>query len=195
MENIKSAINESTEKEKDMVRHFTRTFSDTAREPFLILNSDLVVVGANASFYRNFRVTKEDTENRKIYELGNGQWNIPELRKLLEEILPKEKVINDFEVFHEFPSIGLRTVILNAMQLDTTEQILLAIEDITVERMIRNQLTNYQKVIEGIEEDKRVELTFRIDELKKIDKIMIGRELKMIELKKEIVELKKEKDV
>ena len=183
----------STE-DKEMVVHFTKTFSDLAREPFLILDANLKVVGGNASFYRNFQVTKEETDNRKIYDLGNGQWDIPELKKELEEILPKDKVFNDFEVSHEFPKIGLRTMLLNAMKLDTTEQILLAIEDITVERMIRNQLANYQKVLEESDADKKAELKSRIDELSKIDKIMIGRELKMIELKKEIVELKKEKD-
>jgi hypothetical protein len=196
MENIKATKKEdikniSTKKEKNMVLHFTKTFSDLAREPFLILNSDLKVVGANASFYRDFRVTKETIDNKLVYNLGNGQWNIPELKKQLEEVLPKNKSFNDFEVTHEFPNIGLRTMLLNAMKLDTTDQILLAIEDITIEKMIRNQLAAYQKAFGESTGDKKTELTSRIDELSSITKMMINRELKMAELKKEIVDLKK----
>lgn len=95
------------------------------------LDPDLRVIGANVSFYKNFHVTKEQTEGKLIYDLGNGQWNIPELRKLLEDILPYKKVFNDYEVSHEFPEIGLKVMLLNARQLDTTQQILLAIEDIS----------------------------------------------------------------
>jgi len=77
--------------DKEVAYHYIKTFSDTAREPFLILDENLVVIGANESFYRNFSVTKDNTEHKLVYELGNGQWNIPELRELLEKILPEKK--------------------------------------------------------------------------------------------------------
>jgi nitrogen-specific signal transduction histidine kinase len=171
--------------------HYIKTFSDTAREPFLILNADLRVVGANKSFYKNFRVSKEQTGNRHIYELGNGQWNIPELRTLLERILPKKFIFNDFEVTHRFPKIGLKIMLLNARRLDTTGLILLAIEDITLKRAVETRLANYTKNLEKGINERTSELKIRVDELIRLNKLMIGRELKMVELKKEIFGLKK----
>ena len=184
--------NKSTIKEDRITAgHYIRTFSDTAREPFLILDLDLKVIGANVSFYKNFKVTKEETENSFIYDLGNHQWDIPELRKLLESILPDSKVFNDFEVSHEFPGIGLKIMLLNARQLDSANLILLAIEDITAKRAIEVRLANYTKDLEAGIATKTEELKIRVDELSKINSLMVGRELKMIELKKEIEELKK----
>jgi nitrogen-specific signal transduction histidine kinase len=176
--------------DKEMVAHYLVTFADTAREPFLILGNDLKIVGANASFYKNFQVTKEQTENQYIYDLGDGQWNIPELRKLLEDILPQKKVFNDFEVTHKFPNIGLKIMLLNARQLDTTQQILLAIEDITVKKAVEKKLADYTKDLEKGVAEKTEELKIRIDELSKLNKLMVGRELKMVELKNEIERLK-----
>ncbi len=181
--------------DKELALHYIKTFSDTAREPFLVLDTDLKVVGANESFYKNFQVAKEETENRLVYDLGNGQWDIPELRNLLEDILPSKKVFNDLEVTHEFPKIGLKIMMLNARQLDTTKQILLAIEDITLKRAIELKTANYTKELEKGVADKTKELQIRVDELSKLNNIMIGRELKMVELKGEIAELKKLKGV
>jgi hypothetical protein len=181
--------------ERETALHYIKTFSDTAREPFLVLDPDLRVVGANESFYKNFQVAKEETENRLIYDLGDGQWNIPELKKLLENILPKKKVLNGFEVSHEFPRIGLKIMLLNARQLDTTSQILLAIEDVTLKRAIEIKLANYTETLEKGVAEKTEELKIRINELSKLNRLMSGRELKMIELKKEIAKLKKQKDV
>jgi len=177
--------------EKEVALHYLRTFADTTREPFLILSPELRVVGASPSFYKNFQVAKEQTENQFIYDLGNGQWNIPELRKLLENILPDKKFFNDFEVTHKFPEIGVKIMLLNARQLDTTQQILLAIEDITLKRTIEKKLANYTQDLERGVASKTAELKARVDELLKLNKLMVGRELKMIELKKEIVGLKK----
>jgi len=182
------------ENENEVALHYIKTFSDTAREPFLILNSELRVVGANESFYKNFKVSKEETDNSLIYNLGNGQWNIPELKKLLEDILPDKKVFNDFEVSHEFPKIGSRIMLLNARQLDDTKQILLAIEDITLKREIEKKLANYTKELEKGVAEKTLELNVRIEELSRLNDVMFGRELKMAELKKEISELKKAKN-
>jgi two-component system CheB/CheR fusion protein len=107
----------------------------TAREPLLVLDAGFNVVNANKSFYETFRVTPEQTEKHVLYELGNGQWDIPELRKLLEDILPRNSVFNDFAVEHDFPSIGRKKMLLNARKIiqqePDAELILLAIEDTT----------------------------------------------------------------
>jgi len=181
--------------EKGIALHYLKIFADTARESILVLDPDLRVVGANESFYKNFRVKKEDTENKLIYDLGNGQWNIPELKKLLEDILPTKKVFHDFEVSYEFPDIGLKTMLLNARKLDNTNQILLAIEDITLKRAVEIKLANYTKTLEDGIAIKTEELKIRIDELSKMNRLMTGREIKMAELKEEIAELKKTKKV
>ncbi len=108
---------------------------DTVREPLLVLSADLRVQKANRSFYKTFHVKPEETEDRLIYELGNQQWDIPWLRKLLEEVLPKDSAFDDFEVEHVFPNIGRKFMLLNARRIcrqdDQTEFILLAIEDTT----------------------------------------------------------------
>ena len=96
-----------------------------------MLSRDLCVRSANAPFFETFQVAPEETAGRLVYELGNGQWNIPELRGLLENVLPDNKVFNDFRVEHEFAGIGRKTMLLNARRLDHLELIVLAIEDIT----------------------------------------------------------------
>ena len=104
---------------------------DTVREATLVLDADLVVLRANRTFYEKFRVVPAETEGRLVYELGNGQWNIPQLRTLLEELLPQQKLLVDFTVDHVFQTIGRRVMILNARALDPEQHILLAIEDVT----------------------------------------------------------------
>jgi hypothetical protein len=181
--------NKSTDA-KEIALHYIKTFSDTAREPFLILDPELKVIGANESFYKNFQTTRAETEHQLIFDLGNHQWDIPSLRNLLQDILPLKKVFNDFEVSHEFPKIGLRIMLLNARRLDETQQILLAIEDITLQRAVEIKLANYTKDLETGIATKTEELNARIDELSKLNEVMVGRELKMTELKEEIAELK-----
>ena len=114
------------------------------REPLVVLDSDLRVKGASRSFYRTFCVTREETEGRLIYELGDRQWDIPALRRLLEEILPEGTAFDGFEVEHEFPRVGRRVILLNARQVVTEERsatmILLAIEDITDRRRLEERL-------------------------------------------------------
>ena len=107
----------------------------TARDPLVILRADLHVNTANQAFYKTFKTTPDRTEGRLIYDLGDQQWNIPKLRILLEDILPRNSFFNDFEVTHDFPQIGRRTMLLNARRLErddgAPQMILLAIEDVT----------------------------------------------------------------
>ena len=107
----------------------------TVREPLVVLDAKFRVINANQSFYQTFRVTPEQTEQQVLYKLGSGQWKIPELKRLLEEILPQNSVFNDFEVEHKFPIIGRKKMLLNARKIAQQEPdeqlILLAIEDIT----------------------------------------------------------------
>ena len=116
----------------------------TLRHPFLVvLDKELRVVTANRSFYRTFNVATEDTEDHLVYELGNRQWDIPALRELLEDVLPKNHAFQDFEVEHDFPSIGHKIMLVNARRIERVnagkprdDLILLAIEDITERRAI-----------------------------------------------------------
>lgn len=141
-------------------RAYAESVVETVREPLLVLNADLRVETANRSFYQDFEVTREATEGRLIYELGNGQWDIPALRKLLENILPQNTVFNDFEVEHDFPTIGRKTMLLNARRIhpggDRPELILLAIEDITKRRQAedakREAETRYTSLVQNIKD-------------------------------------------
>ncbi len=106
----------------------------TARDPLVILHADLRVKTANEAFYKTFQTNPEETEGRLFFQLGNGQWQNPRLHELLEEVLPRKKVFNEFEIVHDFPALGRRTMLLNFRQLDTetaTQLILLSIEDVT----------------------------------------------------------------
>jgi len=115
---------------------------ETVREPLLVLSGDMRIRLANRSFYQTFQVSPEETENRRLYELGNHQWDIPKLRELLEDILPEDGHFHDFEVEHDFPNAGRRTMLINARRLrqrePATELILLAIEDITERKRMKS---------------------------------------------------------
>lgn len=177
---------------KKVALHYMETLVEVARESFLILDSDLRVISANPVFYQNFQVTREQTENVLLYELGNGQWNIPELRKLMEEILPDKKVVKDYGVTHVFETIGKKTILLNARQIDTVQLIVLAMEDITVRKELENKLAEHTKGLEAKVAQRTEELQKRVKELEELNKTMVGRELKMVELKKEIEASKKQ---
>jgi len=111
---------------------------DTIENALLELDGDLRVLSANQSFYELFQVTEEVTAGRLLYSLGNGQWDIPELRRLLTEIIPAEAIIRDYEVQHKFPGIGMRTMHLNARQIVEANRILLVITDVSKARPDRN---------------------------------------------------------
>jgi two-component system, chemotaxis family, CheB/CheR fusion protein len=114
---------------------FAEAIVETVREPLVILSQNLRVMKANRAFYETFQAVPKETEERLIYDLGNGQWNIPKLRELLENILPAHATFRDFEVTHEFEHVGRKVMQLNASEIfDPNAQartILLAIEDVT----------------------------------------------------------------
>jgi PAS domain S-box-containing protein len=130
------AISDETERERHQFEidgriEFADKLIDSVREAVLILHGDLRVHSANQVFYDLFRVPQGDTTGRLVYELGNGQWDIPELRLLLEEILPLQKSFDDYEVHHTFDNIGHRIMLLNARRLDHLDFIVLAVRDVT----------------------------------------------------------------
>src|SRR3954452_24930053 len=125
------------------IQDYAMNIVDTVREPLLILDTTLRVQSANRAFYQTFHVSPGETEGRLIYELGNGQWDIPDLRRLLEDIVPKSSVFNDFELEHTFPAIGRRAMLLNARKLQAGhhgELLVLAMEDVTARRRAEEAL-------------------------------------------------------
>jgi two-component sensor histidine kinase/PAS domain-containing protein len=138
------------EREKDELlrqfeeaRAFAQAIVDTVREPFLVLDKDLRVLAASRSFYSAFKVSPEDTQGRLLYTLGDGQWDIPKLHLLLEKIVPEQGVMEGYEVGHEFPGLGNRTMLLNARQVfyegGSHTTILLGIEDVTAQRVLERE--------------------------------------------------------
>ncbi len=116
---------------------------DTVREPIVVLDKGLRVIAASRSFYSGFEVSPEDTQGRLLYTLGDGQWDIPKLRVLLEQIIPEHGVMEGYEVEHEFPHLGHRTMCLNARQVfyegGTETTILLGLEDVTERRKLERE--------------------------------------------------------
>src|SRR3990172_478847 len=135
---------EVTKISEDEAREYAESIINTVREPLIALDQDLRVVTASRSFYEVFKVTPKETVGQLIYDLGNKQWNIPKLRELLETILPQKTTFDNYEVEHEFSTIGRRIMLLNARQIQRVlgkeRIILLAIEDITERREIENGL-------------------------------------------------------
>jgi len=120
--------------EVQTARDYAEAIVETVREPLIVLDRDLRVQTANRAFYAAFRVTPAETERQYVYAIGNGQWNIPELRRLLEQTLTDERSIHDFVVEHTFPHLGVLTMLINARKIvrkDESHFILMAIEDIT----------------------------------------------------------------
>jgi two-component sensor histidine kinase len=117
---------------------FAQAIVDTVREPLLVLDKDLRVLAASRSFYSTFKVSEADTQGRLLYALGDGQWDIPRLRLLLEKIVPERGEMEDYEVEHQFPDIGKRTMLLNARMVfyekNPHTTLLLGIEDVTERR-------------------------------------------------------------
>jgi len=125
------------------IETYAQDIVDTVREPLLMLDTTLRVRSANRAFYQTFQVSLEETENRLIYELGNGQWDIPALRTLLEDVIPTSSVFNDFELEHTFPIIGRRVMLLNGRKLRAGshgELLVLAMEDVTARKRAEEAL-------------------------------------------------------
>ena len=127
------------------------------REPLISLDQDLRVVTASRSFYEVFKVNPKETVGQLIYDLGNKQWDIPKLRELLEDILPKKAAFDNYEVEHNFSTIGRRIMLLNARQIERgigkERIILLAIEDITERKQAELELNNARskiKILSGM---------------------------------------------
>jgi len=134
----------ATKISEDAAREYAESIINTVREPLIALDQDLRVVSVSRSFYEVFKVKPEETVGQLIYDLGNKQWNIPKLRELLETILPQKATFDNYEVEHDFSTIGRRIMLLNARQIQRVlgkeRVILLAIEDITERREIENGL-------------------------------------------------------
>ena len=116
---------------------------DTVREPLVVLDGNLRVVAASRSFYQAFGVAPDNTQGRLFFELAEGQWDIPALRKLLDEVIPRHRTIEAYEIEHEFASMGRRTLLLNARQVfdeaHPNSALLLAIEDVTQRRAVERE--------------------------------------------------------
>lgn len=125
----------------------------TAPVPLLVLDRDLRVISANEAFYRQFQVKETETKNVRIYDMGNGQWRSPRLRELLEDILPKDELMENFVVEHEFPHIGRRFMRISARRLlqesDKASRILLAISDLTEERRTEESMNAAKEAAEA----------------------------------------------
>jgi PAS domain S-box-containing protein len=130
-------------------REYAESIVETVREPLVVLDTDLRIISVNHSFYQTFKVKPEETEGKLIYDLGNRQWNISKLRVLLEEIIPRETQFQNFQVDHEFPTIGRRIMLLNARQIYKKDigarMILLAIEDITERKKAEEEIKKLNK--------------------------------------------------
>jgi two-component system cell cycle sensor histidine kinase PleC len=155
---VSAIMHDITEQKKAdqslIVGEYSESIINTVREPLIVLDQDLRVVTASRSFYEVFKVKSEETIGQLIYDLGNKQWNIPKLRELLETILPQKTAFDNYEVEHDFATIGRRVMLLNARQIQRVlgkrRIILLAIEDITARREIEIGLEKTRKELEVI---------------------------------------------
>ena len=162
---------------------YIRTVVDTVREPFIILDKELRVLAANETFYRVFEVPVKDTEGKKIYDLGDGQWDIPILKKLLKDIIVKDSFFRGFKITHDFPKIGKKVMLLNARRIyqkvsdgfpTKNPIILLAIEDITEYANIAEKLASKTKEYETKMISQSEALSERIAELAGFNKTFMG---------------------
>src|SRR3954465_4665028 len=164
-------VTERRRSEADMkaIEAYAQNIVDTVREPLLILDATLRVHSANRAFSQTFQVSSEETEHHLIYELGNGQWDIPDLRRLLEDVVPKSSVFNDFELVHTFPVIGRRVMLLNARQLKAGnhgELLVLAMEDVTERRRSEEEVARAKETAEAANRTKSLFLANMSHELR-----------------------------
>ena len=131
------------------LNNYNEAILSTVHEPVLVLDKDIKIKSANKSFYKTFQVTEAESIGKSLFKLGNSQWNIPKLRELLEEIVPKNNSFYDFEVEHVFPTIGTKVMVLNAhkilQQSIDEELIVLTIVDNTEIRRLSTELQAREK--------------------------------------------------
>jgi two-component system, chemotaxis family, CheB/CheR fusion protein len=169
IEDLKRSQEEASE-----ARDFAQAIVATVREPLIILDGELRVVTANAAFYRTFGVQSAETQARLIYDLGNQQWDIPALRKLLERVLTHEQPFEGFELQHSFPEIGQKTMRLNARGLyraDRPSLILLAIEDVTGSK--EAEKLNYQATHDAL-----TGLVNRAELERRLERVLTGADIR-----------------
>ena len=144
------------------VQALAQAIVNTLHEPFLVLDSDLRVIAASRSFYEVFQVDPASTRGCLLYDLGEGQWDVPALRRLLETIIPQHASMDDFEVEYDFPNVGQRTMLLNARRVryenspETT--ILLAFTDVTTRRLVEREKAALLAQTEDLLRQKKVML-------------------------------------
>jgi two-component system CheB/CheR fusion protein len=135
---------------------------NTIRDPLIILDKDLRVKRATAGFYKKFKTTEAETDGHYIYELGDKQWDIPQLRELLDDVLPAKNGLTDVEITQVFPSIGKRMLCFNARQIDNIngeQLILVAIEDVTDRRKVEAGLAEVERLLS----ESKARLKFAVD--------------------------------
>ncbi|MCX6167716.1 MAG: ATP-binding protein [Ignavibacteriales bacterium] len=183
----KPALSKINLNSADEVSEFAENLINTVREPLLALDQELRVVKASRSFYDFFKVNADETIGTLIYDLGNQQWNIPKLRELLETILPEKTTFDNYEVEHDFSTIGKRIMLLNARQIERglggkSRIILLAIEDITERKGIESGLEKTRKELEVIKitADEVSEFAENIINTVREPLLLLDRELRVV---------------
>jgi two-component system, cell cycle sensor histidine kinase PleC len=160
---------------EDEAREYAESVINTIREPLISLDKDLRVVTVSRSFYEVFKVKPKETVGQLIYDLGNKQWDIPKLRELLETILPQKTTFDNYEVEHNFATIGRRIMLLNARQIKRgigkERIILLAIEDITERKEIEASLEKTRKELEFIKKTAAEEDHKKVIEYRELDRL------------------------
>ena len=180
---------------EDAAREYAESIINTVRESLIAMDQDLRVVSVSRSFYEVFKVNPEETVGQLIYDLGNKQWDIPILRELLETILPKKSSFDNYEVVHNFTTIGRRTMLLNARQIQRASGkkriILLAIEDITERREIENGLEKARKELEAtkISEDAAREYAESIINTVRESLIALDQDLRVVSVSRSFYEV------
>jgi len=177
----------SLNKQLETERNYSQSIVANLREPLLVLDKNLRIKTANNAFYKVFKFSEGETENVLIYELGNNSWDIPDLRKLLERVIPKKTVINDYQITHTFEGLGEIIMLINARKVvtehETEELLLLSIEDITekvLERKKREEIqATYTKELEEKVQERTQEIKLTNEELLQKNKelVIMNKEL------------------